>query len=546
MSSISSLGVVVLGLLGLYALKRFLENTSSSVPHLPLPPGPKPLPVVGNLHDLPPGDEPDWLHWVKHKDLYGPISTVSVLGQRLIILNDAQLAIDLLHKKAGVHSDRPDAPMAVLSGWGNGSVIIRYGPLVTAGRKNMHREIGTQAAVSRFQGTQDLEVRRFLLRVFNDPSQLAQHARKLAVAVILKITYGYEIDQGDGANDPLVDIADAALLNFSISARPATWAVDLFPALKYIPSWVPGASFQRTAALFRKQTEALSDVPWAFVKRQMQQPSRFHEPSYVSNLLDANPDIDVGSPEETSIRWTAASLYGGAADTTVSTITTFYLAMTLYPDVQKTAQAEIDTIIGRLRLPTTDDREKLPYINALVKEALRWHPVIPMGIPHRAMADDICSGYRIPKDSVILANLWAFTHDENTYQTPSEFNPSRFLGDSPEKDPHTLVFGFGRRICPGRVLADRIIFLAIAQSLAAFEIQPSRLGGRDEYAIKDQQQFSRTQFSPGVISHSKPLDVDIKLRDQSYEELVRSVERVEWKREHADVLRGLAAGMNKG
>ncbi|KAL4798677.1 cytochrome P450 [Aspergillus venezuelensis] len=545
MFSILSLAVAAVGLLGLYALRRILERASSPVSYLPLPPGPKPLPVVGNLHDLPAKDEPDWLHWVKHKDFYGPISTVSVLGQRLILLNDAQLAIDLLHKKAGVHSDRPDAPMAVLSGWGNGSAIIRYSPLVTAGRKNMHREIGTQAAVSRFQGTQDIEVRRFLLRVLNGPSQLAQHARKLAGAVILKITYGYEIDQGDGADDPLVDIADTALVNFSISARPGTWAVDLFPALKYIPSWVPGASFQRTAALFRKQTEALADVPWAFVKRQMNSSSTYN-PSYVSNLLDANPGIRVGSPEETSIRWTAASLYGGGADTTVSTIATFYLAMTLFPDVQKTAQAEIDTVIGRSRLPSSDDREKLPYINALVKEALRWHPVIPMGLPHRAMVDDSCNGYLIPKDSVILANLWAFTHDENTYKSPSEFNPSRFLGDSPEKDPHTLVFGFGRRICPGRVLADRTIFLAIAQSLAAFEIQPPKSGGRDEYKTKDQQQFSRTQFSPGVISHSKPFDVDITLRDQAYEDLVRGVEGVDWKTEHADILRDLAAEMNQG
>ncbi|KAL4937129.1 hypothetical protein BDV06DRAFT_232778 [Aspergillus oleicola] len=526
MWSILGLTVLGLGIFGLYALKRYLDVPSSTFSHLFLPPGPKPLPIVGNLRDLPPADEPAWLHWAKHKDLYGPISTISVLGQRLIILNDAQLAIDLLHKKAGVHSDRPDAPMAVLSGWSNGSAVIRYGPRVTAGRKNMHREIGTSARVARFQETQDIEVRRFLLRVLNSPNNLAKHARKLAGAVILKITYGYSIDQG--GDDPLVDIADTALENFSISARPGTWGVDFLPALRYIPSWFPGATFQRTAALFRKQTEALADVPWAFVKRQMQQSPKFFEPSYVSNLLDANPDIRPRSPEETAIRWTAASLYGGGADTTVSTITTFYLAMTLYPRIQKRAQAEIDAVIGRGRLPTVHDREKLPFTNALVKEALRWHPVLPMGLPHRSMAEDVCSGYRIPKDSVILPNIWAFTHDPTTFKDPSKFNPSRFLGESPERDPHTLVFGFGRRICPGRVLADRTIFLAIAQSLA------------------DEQQFSRAQFSPGVISHARPFDVEIEIRDKQYEGLVGAGEGVEWEREHADVLRGLAASINQG
>lgn len=80
--------------------------------------------------------------------------------------------------------------------------------------------------------------------------------------------------------------------------------------------------------------------------------------------------------------------------------------MTVYPEVQKKAREEIDRVIGPDRLPTVADREKLPYINATVKEVLRWQPVAPMGLPHTSTAEDVCLGHRIPKGSMLLANVW--------------------------------------------------------------------------------------------------------------------------------------------
>jgi cytochrome P450 len=99
---------------------------------------------------------------------------------------------------------------------------------------------------------------------------------------------------------------------------------------------------------------------------------------------------------------------------TVSTLTTFVLAMCLYPEVQKRAQAEIDSLLGssaRLdRLPAFTDKEDLPYINALVKEVLRWIPVLPFAVPHRSMEDDIYEGHFIPKDSTVIGNAWYDAH----------------------------------------------------------------------------------------------------------------------------------------
>ena len=91
---------------------------------------------------------------------------------------------------------------------------------------------------------------------------------------------------------------------------------------------------------------------------------------------------------------------------TVSSIACFFLVMALFPEVQCKARQELDKVIGDNQLPQFDNRESLPYINALVKEVLRWHPVVPMNVAHTSIEDDMCNGYLIPKGSSILANIW--------------------------------------------------------------------------------------------------------------------------------------------
>ena len=87
-------------------------------------------------------------------------------------------------------------------------------------------------------------------------------------------------------------------------------------------------------------------------------------------------------------------------------MTSFFLAMTLFPEVQRKAQAEIDAVVGPDRLPNLNDRSSLPYVEAVIKEVLRWQPVLPLGVPHRSVHEDIFNGFLIPKDSIIVTNIW--------------------------------------------------------------------------------------------------------------------------------------------
>jgi cytochrome P450 len=91
---------------------------------------------------------------------------------------------------------------------------------------------------------------------------------------------------------------------------------------------------------------------------------------------------------------------------TTSTLQIFIFAMILYPEAQLTAQKELDAVIGPNRLPSFDDRRSLPYVSALCKEVLRWHPLLTIAIPHRLMQDDVIGQYFIPAGTVVIGNSW--------------------------------------------------------------------------------------------------------------------------------------------
>jgi len=223
--------------------------------------------------------------------------------------------------------------------------------------------------------------------------------------------------------------------------------------------------------------------------------------------------------EEDQVKWAANSIVIGGTDTVISTLTTFFLAMTLYPEVQKKAQQEIDEVIGKDRLPCMADRDKLPYLGAVYKEVLRWQSIGPVGIPHYTCEDDTYMGYFIPKGSIVIANIWNIAHDENNYKDPMVFKPERFIKRedyTPELDPHEFVFGFGRRRCPGEGLADANVFIAMAMSLSVFNIEKAKDENGNEI-------IPSIDFLSGTVCHLKPFDYNVSLRTPDTEYLVQSV-----------------------
>ncbi|KAJ9647671.1 hypothetical protein H2204_000301 [Knufia peltigerae] len=508
---------------------------SNNASRAPLPPGPKGLPILGNLNDLPKPGQFEPRHWLKHKDLYGPISSITVMGQTLIIINDSKLAFELMEKRSAIHSSRPRQIFAgEMVGWENTLGLCPYNYRFRAFRKKMAKIIGTKSSASQFNKLQEAEAGHFLLHVLEKPENLLEHIRREAGAVILKIAYGYTAESHK--NDLLVDIAGDAMDKFARAAVPGAFLVDMIPFLRYLPDWVPGTNWKQTAKQWRSELDNVVEKPYAFVKDQKARGK--HETSFLAQLLDQDVADGADSRNEAAIdKMAAMSLYTGGADTTVSSLACFFLAMTVYPEVQKKAREEIDRVIGPDRLPTVADREKLPYINATVKEVLRWQPVAPMGLPHTSTAEDVCLGHRIPKGSMLLANVWHFTHDPQTYHDPMTFRPERFLpinGNIPEQDPDAYVFGFGRRVCPGRILAENALYITIVQSLAALNV------GKPVDAVGGKEIEPEVKMLPGVVSHPAPFNCVIKPRSEKHERLIRSIEKTyPWEESDANILEGI-------
>ncbi|UNI19422.1 Phenylacetate 2-hydroxylase [Purpureocillium takamizusanense] len=281
------------------------------------------------------------------------------------------------------------------------------------------------------------------------------------------MAYGYTIEPAK--LDPLVELTDRMMAEFSQAAAPMAWPVDLIPALRYLPENTPGFTFKKTARKWRRSILQSAYIPYRFVRRQMAAGTSVE--SYVSRLVNELSSSDgsgLKDEDEDAIVWTAASLYGAAADTMVITLTAFTAAMVMFPEVQRRAQEEIDGVVGAERLPTTEDRGNLPYVDALVKESLRWWPIAPMGFPHVATTALEYRGMRIPKGTFLLPAVGWFLHDPSVYSDLESFDPSRFMSPRNEPDPASEAFGYGRRVCSGRFFADSSLWLNIARSLACF------------------------------------------------------------------------------
>jgi cytochrome P450 len=157
--------------------------------------------------------------------------------------------------------------------------------------------------------------------------------------------------------------------------------------------------------------------------------------------------------------------------------------MIAFPEVQHRAQAELDAVIGRDRLPTFSDAPRLPYLGAVIKEVLRWRPSLPLSVPHAVTEDDWYEGMFIPKGTICMPNIWQCNHDRAVFgEDADEFRPERHLDEHGELSPgpaetnqagHT-TFGFGRRICLGKHLADGSLFINIARLLWAAKLERAR------------------------------------------------------------------------
>ncbi|KAI0693293.1 cytochrome P450 [Cerioporus squamosus] len=435
---------------------------------LPLPPGPKSWPFVGNLSHM---GKPE--PWKSHHELcqkYGELVYLPVLGQSIVILGSARVVSELLDKRSAVTSDHPQSVLIPLTGQSGNFSLMAHTPWWQRHRRAFW-QFFLPAASEQYRPIQCESTQVFLRKLLDEPEDLVEHIRFSFTAAVVKIVFGLEVAE---KNDQYIAMMEKDLEagDAFVSGR---YYVEFLPFLRYIPAWVPGAGFQKDFAEWRYAAEWVRNVMVEKTREGMVDGKTSQ--SIVAQLLEKldKEDPPDASEELEIIKNVGLTSYAAGADTTYATLQTFFVAMALHPDVQKRAQAELDDIVGPDRLPNHGDRALLPYIDALVKEALRWAPVAPFSIPHGATEDIEYDGYFIPAGTIMIPNTWACLHDPETYPEPDRFMPERFLGKDGELDPDVcdparFAFGYGRRICPGRYFADASLFINIAMVLHVFNI----------------------------------------------------------------------------
>ncbi|KAJ6495006.1 cytochrome P450 [Mycena vulgaris] len=473
----------------------------------PLPPGPQGLPFLGNILGVP--YEEQWRKFAELGEVWGDLSSLTVFGQTMVIINSVKVAEDLLDVRGAILSDRPVIPMGgELMGFNNALSLSQYGDRVRTERKIFHRLFGSQAAIRQFVPLVSSEISKLLQNIISNPDvdRVSEQIARVSPteplgAITLRIAYGYHAVDGP---DPYIKMFETTGHNFAAATRPAAFLVDIVPALRYWPEWLPGGGFQTTAKIWAKQLHDTVDLGYNYVAGDA-------EPSFTSTVLEEQIH------GEYLTKWAAASIQVGGADTTSSQLEGFFLAMSLHPDAQAAAQNEIDAVIGTNRLPDISDRPRLLYVDALCKEVFRWHVATPTGIPHRARTQSP-QPVLIPKDAVIITNIWQMTHDPDRYANPMVFDPSRFIATptkNAEPDPTKICFGYGRRSCviSGRLLADSTVFMACSAVLAVFKISKAHENG-----VVIEPPVSQTA---GTVSHPLHFKCSVEPRSAQALALIR-------------------------
>lgn len=496
--------VVALGLLCRWLLALWYNTVN-------LPPGPTGLPFLGNVHQIP-------LQY-PHKTLYewgqryGDIIHARLFQKHVLVLDSTKAAEDLLDKRAAKYSDRPHFTLLEdLLQWKPLMVFMSQGETFRLHRKWYQSFLENRQSLRTYESMQQREVDSLLLALLESPENVAYHLKRFTGSLMLEIAYGYtETSEKDAyirlASETITQSLEAGTLVASL--------VDFFPILLYLPHWFPGGGFKSNAMKLHGRVWQIMESPFRYVQQAIACSTA--RPSFTSFMIDQTAkEGQLTEEDELNIKGAAILMYSGGTDTTNTALLTLLLAIALHPEVLRKAQAEIDEKIGPSRLPTLEDRASLPYVECIVKEAYRWNPVLPAGIPHQLREDDEYRGYHIPRGSMVISNIWAMTRDSATYPDSDSFLPERHLpsrGGPICRDPKSIVFGFGRRICPGRFLADSSVWLIAANLLATFDIMNARHPNGDVITPEN-------AFLSGAVSHPKPFICTIRPRNRAYTEMI--------------------------
>ncbi|KAI6149296.1 cytochrome P450 [Pisolithus tinctorius] len=453
------------------------------------PPGPSGLPWVGNVFDI--DVSQPWVTYQEWGKRYGDLTYSQVLGKEYIIVSSEKVAHELLDRRSSIYSDRPCMPSVELFDLGFATPTLSYGEEWRQHRRALHLVLNKKEAL-KYTTMQLQGVHGLLMNLLTTPQDYEDHFVMFPVALIMELAYGYSVaPQGDPFVASLVQLLSLVV---EVVTPERSALLGAFPFLAYIPSWMPGGNWKKRAGGCQQLVRKVLDDPVQYVHDSIIAGTA--RKSMVHDIyLDKDDDLKLGFDKDKVTKEVAATAFMAGSETTTSVMLVFLLAMVLHPDVQRKAQEEIDRVVGADRLPDFGDRPNLPYVEAVLLETLRWVPVAPLG-------------------AIIIPNMWAMSQDPERYPEPKIFNPDRY-SSKVEDVSSSPVFGFGRRVCPGRHLAEQSLWAVIVSMLATLQIEKATDASGAEIEIQP-------KFKGGATIRPEAFPCSIKARSSRATHLIRA------------------------
>lgn len=433
-----------------------------------LPPGPAPLPLLGNLLQLRPGAL--YLELLQLSKKYGPVFTVH-LGpwRRVVVLTGHQAVQEALGGQAEEFSGR--GKLATLDETFDGhGVFFSNGERWRQLRKFTTmalRDLGMgkregeqliqaeiQCLVEAFQGTKG--------QPFDPSLLLAQATSNVACSLTFGLRFPYE----DKEFQAVVRAANGILLGIS---SPWGQAYEMFSWLLWP---LPGPRTQLLSHVGTLATFAIEQVQRHRGSLDASGPARDVVDSFLLKMAKEEQDPSTEFTDKNLLMTVIYLLFAGTG--TVSTTVRYTLLLLMkYPEVQERVREELTRELGAGRAPSLGDRTRLPYTDAVLHEAQRLLALVPMGIPRTLTRTTCFRGYTLPQGTEVFPLLGSVLHDPEVFKQPEEFNPGRFLDAEGrfKKQAAFLPFSLGKRVCLGEGLARAELFLLVTAILQAFSLE---------------------------------------------------------------------------
>ncbi|CAG0902836.1 unnamed protein product [Darwinula stevensoni] len=468
---------------------RFLNpdgSVKTKVPSfLPFSLGPWGVPLLGSAPFLD-GGQPYALDALRKK--YGDIYTLGVLSKDLVILGNWELIREIFGRAE--FSGRTEVAVSRQIFFGKNAIAghkIRIsgiafssGSLWQENRRFTIRVLkdfgfGKKAAMDSMIQDAAVDLCKFLIENRQEPQDLGPRLNLAILNIIWKMTAGSRTNKQFSHDDAkMQDFMNRIMGVFMDSdiLRHLQWTPLL--AFLWPPSFLASRRIARNMAAIRKTFSRENNIQALFPKNEVEEHKRKlplaggsndYIDAYLTEMAqqkargEVNPNFS-----EFQLEANISDLFIAGSETTSNTIRWCVLFLLCHPEIQEKLQAEVDNVVGRDRLPSLDDRHRMPYTEAFIMETHRLASLVPYALPHEAIEDAEVAGFLIPKGTTFLANVWSCHMDPNFWPDPEKFDPGRFLnpdGSVKTKVPSFLPFSLGKRQCLGESLAQMELFLFV-------------------------------------------------------------------------------------